>query len=122
MNPKHLTIAITVAVMTGAAAGAQTAQAPQLPAGAPAAPAQPARANRPPPPTRDPNTPGYVKATALPDGQIPRADALGNFIIGPTYTPAPEMQGDPAVLEGTVHTFTMESTDSKIYPGIRREQ
>jgi enterochelin esterase family protein len=122
MNPMQLTIAITVAVMTGAFAGAPTAQAPQQPAGAPAAPAQPARANRPPPPTRDPNTPGYVKATALPDGQIPRADALGNFIIGPTYTPAPEMQGDPAVLEGTVHTFTMESTDSKIYPGIRREQ
>ena len=31
-------------------------------------------------------------------------------------------RADPAVLEGTVHNFTMESTDSKIYPGIRREQ
>ena len=121
MNPKRLAFAMLVAVMSGVAAGTH-AQAPQQPAGTPAAPAQPARANRPPPPTRDPNTPGYVKATALPDGQIPPADAIGNFIIGPTYTPAPEMGSDPAVLEGTVQTFTMESKDSRIYPGIRREQ
>jgi len=116
-------LAIILAVMAGASV-APTAQTPQAPA-QPAAttpPPQPARANRPPPPTRDPNTPGYVKATALPEGRIPAADATGNFIIGPPYTPAPEMAGDPAVLEGTVHIFTMESKDSKIYPGIRREQ
>src|SRR5688572_11911424 len=121
MNIK-VTFVILVAVMTGfIAASAQTPQTPQAPGATTPAP-QPARANRPPPPTRDPNTPGYVKATALPDGAIPAADAYGNFIIGPTYTPAPELAGDPAVLEGTVHTFTMESKDSKIYPGIRREQ
>jgi len=122
MSPKHLIPAIIVAVIAGASAGAQTPQAPQPPAASTPAPPQPARANRPPPPTRDPNTPGYVKATALPDGQVPPADALGNFIIGPTYTPAPEMGTDPAVLEATVQNFTMESTASKIYPGIRREQ
>jgi enterochelin esterase-like enzyme len=58
----------------------------------------------------------------LPQGTVPPADAIGNFVIGPPYNPAPEMAGDPAVLQGTVHNFTMESTDSKIYPGIRREQ
>ena len=118
-----LSLAIIAAVMAGAmtAPTAQTPQAPAQPAATTPAP-QPARANRPPPPTRNPNTPGYVKATALPEGRIPAADATGNFIIAPPYTPAPEMAGDPAVLEGTVHIFTMESKDSKIYPGIRREQ
>jgi enterochelin esterase-like enzyme len=118
----HFSLAILAAVIAGAMA-APAAQAPQTPP-QPAAttPPQPARANRPPPPTRDPNTPGYVKATALPSGQVPAGDATGNFIIQPPYAPAPEMAGDPAVLEGTVQNFTMESKDSKIYPGIRREQ
>jgi enterochelin esterase family protein len=119
-----LSLAIIAAVMAGAitAPTAQTPQAPAQPA-ATTPPPQPARANRPPPPTRDPNTPGYVKATHLAPGATPAADALGNFVIAPPYAPAPEMAGDPAVLEGgTVHNFTMESKDSKIYPGIRREQ
>jgi enterochelin esterase-like enzyme len=116
------TFVILVAVMAGfVAASAQTPQAPQAPGATTPAP-QPARANRPPPPTRDPNTPGYVKATHLPDGAVPPADAYGNFVIGPTYTPAPEMTVQPGVPQGTVHNFTMESKDSKIYPGIRREQ
>jgi enterochelin esterase-like enzyme len=115
-------LAIVIAVMAGAiAAPAHTPQAPQQPAATTPAP-QPTRANRPPPPTRDPNTPGYVKATHLPDGAGPPADAYGNFVIGPPYTPAPEMAVQQGVPQGTVHNFTMESKDSKIYPGIRREQ
>ena len=98
---------------------AQNAAPPQPGA---ATPAPPARANRPPIPTRDPHTPGYVKATELPDGAVPPADAYGNFIIGPTHNPAPEMTVKQGVPQGTVHNFTMESTDSKIYPGIAREQ
>jgi iron(III)-enterobactin esterase len=121
MTTKLFSLAIVAAVLAGTiGAPAQNAGPGQQ--SAPAAPAQPARANRPPPPTRDPNTPGFVKATELPDGRVPAADAYGNFIIGPTHNPAPEMAGDPATLEGIVHTFTMESKDSKIYPGIRREQ
>ena len=85
----------------------QTAAPPQQPAATTPAP-QPARANRPPPPTRDPNTPGYVKATRLPDGAVPPADAYGNFIIGPTYKPAPEMTVQPGVPQGTVHNFDDE--------------
>ena len=50
-----------------------------------------AAARRPTPPTRDPHTPGFVAAKELPDGDVPPADADGNFIIGPTHKPAPEM-------------------------------
>src|SRR6187549_833677 len=118
----ELTLAIIVAVMAGAitAPMAQTPQAPAQPATA--APAQPARANRPPPPTRDPHTPGFVEAKTLPDGEVPPASAYGNFVIGPTHKPAPEMAGEPIILDGTVHEFRMESKDSKLYPGIAREQ
>jgi len=77
---------------------------------------------RPVPPTRDPNTPGYVKAKELPDGAVPPVNVDGNFIIGPTHNPAPEMTVQEAVPQGTVHEFTMESKDSKIYPGIARER
>jgi enterochelin esterase-like enzyme len=73
------------------------------------------------PPVRDPNTPGYVKATELPDGQVPPADADGNFIIGPTHPRAPEMVAQDGVPKGEVFSFTMNSTESKIYPGIARE-
>ncbi len=76
---------------------------------------------RPTPPTRDPNTPGYVTAKELPDGAIPPANADGNFIIGPTHTPAPEMSPQPGVPQETIVEFTMNSTDSKLYPGIARD-
>ena len=76
---------------------------------------------RPTPPTRDPHTPGYVTAKDLPDGTNAPANADGNFILGPTHNPAPEMTVNPDVPHGTVFNLTMESTDSKIYPGIARE-
>jgi iron(III)-enterobactin esterase len=79
------------------------------------------RAARPPAPTRDPNTPGYVKAKELADGAIPSAREDGNFILGPTHNPAPEMSVKEGVPQGQVFEFTMESKDSKIYPGIARE-
>ena len=47
--------------------------------------------------------------------------ADGNFILGPTHNPAPEMTVQEGVPQGTVFNFTMESADSKIYPGIARE-
>jgi enterochelin esterase family protein len=73
------------------------------------------------PPARDPNTPGYVTATELPDGAVPPADADGNFIIGPTHNPAPEMTVQEGVPQGAVTRFTMSSTNSRIYPGIARD-
>ena len=54
-------------------------------------------------------------------GRMLRRRADGNFVIGPTHNPAPEMTVKEGVPQGTVSTFTMESTDSKIYPGIARD-
>jgi predicted alpha/beta superfamily hydrolase len=85
------------------------------------APTAGARPTRPTPPTRDPNTPGYVTAKELPDGGNAPAKADGNFILGPLHNPAPEMTAQEGVPQGTVFTFTMESADSKIYPGVARE-
>src|SRR5712691_1505577 len=85
------------------------------------APAKASSGSRPPDPTRDPNMPGYVKAKELPDGAVPSAKEDGNFILGPTHNPAPEMTANEGVPKGDVFEFTMESKDSKIYPGIARE-
>jgi len=107
--PHFLSIALLIGLLAGA--GPAVAQAP-------AAATRPAR---PTPPTRDPNTPGYVTARELPDGTIPPVDEDGNFIIGPTHNPAPEMALREGVTQGTLSSFTLESADSKIYPGIARE-
>jgi enterochelin esterase family protein len=74
------------------------------------------------PPARDPHTPGYVTAKDLPDGTIPSADLYGNFIIGPTHNPAPEMTVQPGVPQGTIYQIIIDSKDSKIYPGIARDK
>src|SRR5579864_3788400 len=73
------------------------------------------------PPTRDPNTPGYVTAKELPDGTNPPAHADGNFVIGPTHNMPAGISAEDAVRNGTVFEFTMSSADSKTYPGIARE-
>ncbi len=80
-----------------------------------------APSERPTPPARDPHTPGYVKAVELPDGAVPPANKDGNFIIGPTHAPAPEMATREDVPKGEIVEFTMNSTDSKFYPGIARD-
>jgi enterochelin esterase-like enzyme len=100
---------------------AQSSQAAQAP---------PAPTAHPTYPTRDPRTPGFVKATQLPDAQIPPATADGNFILGATHTPAPQLaafaaqphpRGEvPQFAHGSVTVFTMTSAESKIYPGIAR--
>jgi iron(III)-enterobactin esterase len=108
-----LSIAFLVSVMTGVdPAMAQDPAAPAAPAARPARPAAP---------TRDPNTPGYVTAKDLPDGANAPVKEDGNFILGPTHNPAPEMTALEGVPQGEVFNFTMESTDSKFYPGIARE-
>lgn len=84
-------------------------------------PAPAARPPRPTPPTRDPHTPGYAIKKDLPDGELPPVTADGNFTLGPTHAPAPEMTVQEGVPQGAVFNFVMESTDSKIYPGIARE-
>jgi enterochelin esterase family protein len=74
---------------------------------------------RPVPPTRDPHTAGYVTAAELPDGDVPAVTVDGNFILGPTHTPAKEMV--EGALQGSLIEFTMSSADSKMYPGIVRD-
>jgi enterochelin esterase-like enzyme len=102
-------IFLSTALLLGCVAGLAFAQAP--------AASQP---HGPEWPTRDPHTAGYVQAQELPDGAIPSVNADGNFIIGPTHKPAPEMSlpGSPL---GTIVEFTMSSADSKLYPGIARD-
>jgi enterochelin esterase family protein len=118
MNTSGLSAAIVVALL-----GAGHPALAQVGGAAPATqtPAAQTTPPRPAPPTRDPHTPGYVEAKELPDGAVPPADANGNFIVGPTHNPAPEMTVKEGVPQGTVHTFTMNSADSKIYPGIARD-
>ncbi len=124
MKRAHLPAAIAFALTVGAnpvLAQGTAAQQPAATAPAQPAPASAAPAPRPTPPTRDPHTPGYVEARELPDGTLPPAGAEGNFIIGPTHNPAPEMTVQEGVPQGTVCEFTMSSADSKIYPGIARD-
>ena len=78
-------------------------------------------ATRPTPPTREPNTAGFVTAKELPDGTLPLINADGNFIIGP-HTPAPEMSVRDDVPHGKICNVTMNSADSRIYPGIARDR
>jgi len=73
------------------------------------------------PPTRDPQTPGYVMATMLPDGDVPPVGVDGNFVVGPTHASAPEVIVTEGVPTGVLHELVMKSEDSRIYPGIARD-
>jgi iron(III)-enterobactin esterase len=53
-------------------------------------------------------------------GANPPSNIDGNFLIGPTYVPAPELSVISGVPEGKVQQFSMDSTNSKFYPGIAR--
>lgn len=81
-----------------------------------------ARPARPTPPTRDPHTAGYVTAKELPDGEVPPINEDGNFILGPTHNPVPEAVASTNGVQGKVYHFTMSSAESKMYPGIARDQ
>jgi iron(III)-enterobactin esterase len=45
--------------------------------------------------------------------------ADGDFRIGPMYADAPELRVKDGVPKGIIHDFTMDSMDSKIYPGLK---
>ena len=44
----------------------------------------------------------------------------GDYTIAPPYTNSPELMSRSDVPKGMVYHFTMDSTDSKIYPGISK--
>ncbi len=79
---------------------------------------------RPQPPTRSPDAPGAPEFIRL-DGRAgvnPPVDAVGNFVIGPDYIPAPELTVVEGVPQGKVTQFTMRSQDSQFFnPGIARK-
>lgn len=114
---RRLNLALGLSITLAAAAG--PAIAAPLAQSTPQATAPPVA--RQTPPTRDPHAPGFVSARELPDGSVPPPTANGNFILGPTHNPAPEMSRHPGVPQGAVYEFTMDSADSKIYPGIARD-
>ncbi len=58
--------------------------------------------------------------TEAPPGANPPPNVDGNFLIGPTYVKAPELTENPDVPHGKVEQFSMDSADSKFYPGIGR--
>ena len=108
MNTKPLTLAFFLALASGPLPAVVSA------ADAPKAATKPAR---PAPPSRQPT----IEAKELPDGEVPPPDKDGNFIVGPTHKKAPEMSPQEGVPKGKVFTFTLESADSKFYPGIARD-
>lgn len=114
-TPTFRRIAIVTGLAMACIAGAQTTSTP---APAPAATAPP----RPAPPTRPADGHGAPKWTVISGaGNNAPVDAEGDFLIGPAYVPAPELTPVAGVPEGSVQQFTMESKDSKFYPGIARE-
>ncbi|HVU17044.1 MAG TPA: alpha/beta hydrolase-fold protein [Candidatus Didemnitutus sp.] len=89
-------------------------------------------ADRPPPPERAPDGPGaphFQMAGARPGntelraapGANPPVDAEGDWLVGPDYVPAPETKAVAGVPQGRVIQFTMQSADSKFYPGVARD-
>ncbi|QIF03132.1 alpha/beta hydrolase-fold protein [Roseimicrobium sp. ORNL1] len=86
---------------------------------------QPKKPDRPQPPTRPLDAPSAPKFTRL-DGKPgvnPPVDAEGDFVIGPDYTPAPELKAVEGVPQGKVQQFQMDSKDCKLFnPGIARNE
>ena len=112
------------AVMAGALAApaARTPPAPAQPAAQQPPRSRRAR-NRPPPPTRDPNTPGYVEGDALARRAGPRGRRVRQLHHRADAQAGARDDGcRPACRRAPFTTSRWNSTDSKIYPGIRREQ
>src|SRR5687768_8755208 len=77
---------------------------------------------RPPPPTRPADAPGAPTWTVVSGaGANAPVDAEGDFVIGPDYLPAKELEPAEGVPRGSIVQFSIESKDSKFYPGIARE-
>jgi enterochelin esterase-like enzyme len=73
--------------------------------------------------------------TSAEPGANPPSNVDGNFLVGPVYVEAPELTVPaaslgglgtnytivPALPQGSVQQFSMESTNSRFYPGIARK-
>jgi len=110
MSKPRMPILITLLIcaLTGAGRYSETACAQQP--------------KRKPPPTRKFDAPGSPAFQQLSPGENPPVDVDGNFVIGPTYTPASERKAVEGVPQGKVQQFTMNSKDGKLLnPGIARK-
>jgi len=58
--------------------------------------------------------------TSATPGANPPSDVDGDFLIGPVYEASPELSVRPGVPQGKVQQFTMDSAESRFYPGIAR--
>jgi enterochelin esterase-like enzyme len=100
-----------------------------LSASAPAVIKAPAPSLRPTRPPDGPGAPRFNVPDAKPgdtalraaSGAHPPADAEGDWVVGPDYVPAPETAVIAGVPQGRVEQLTLDSADSKFYPGIGRD-
>ena len=122
MNQSHLTRATRLLLCILLATSVVRADAPTTPV----------KEGRPVPPTRAPDGPLAPKFTVLGAkpgdapfhaalGAVPPINAEGDFLIGPDYLRAPELTPQPGVPQGKVMQFSMDSKDSRFYPGIGRD-
>src|SRR5687768_7844693 len=93
----------------------------------------PPAAQPPRPPTRPADGPGAPKWTVVgakpgetalkgAPGMNAPVDAEGDFLIGPDYLPAKELDVVDGVPRGSITQFAIESVNSRFYPGIARER
>ncbi len=78
-------------------------------------------AARPTPPTRAADAAGAPAFIRIAPDARPPVKGDGAFLIGPSYSPAPELTVVAGVPQGEVRQFVMDSRDSRFYPGIARE-
>ncbi|MFO0810616.1 MAG: alpha/beta hydrolase-fold protein [Gemmataceae bacterium] len=73
-------------------------------------------------PVRGYDDKGAPPFKVLKDGETPPLDAYENFVVGPTYTSAPERKKVDGVPEGRVEQFVIDSKETKLFnPGIARK-
>lgn len=72
-------------------------------------------------PPQAPVRPAPAWGTRLVDGANAPPDKDGDFVLGPGHPAAPEMSVHSGVPRGRVISFTMQSAESKLFPGIARE-
>ncbi len=89
------------------------------PALIPAGPGAEELANAPQKPAA-PDADAASNPTEAMPGANPPSDVDGNFLIGPVYAHAPELTVNTNVPQGRGEQFSMDSSDSKFYPGIAR--
>jgi len=64
--------------------------------------------------------PGEIAGMRGAPGVNPPVDADGDFLIGPDYMRAADLNPVEGVPKGVVHRITMRSVDGRIYPGITK--